>query len=79
MRDELRHTSVNTYLTAGVRRGTATSNFYETRTTPLPTLEERLLAFQDRYNQTAAPLDWRYSRKDLNGYLTLAAHENQAA
>ena len=46
----------------------------------LPTLEQRLLAFQNRYNQTAAPFDWRYSRKDLNDYLTrLAAHENQAA
>jgi hypothetical protein len=79
VRDELRHTSVNTYLTAGVRRGTATSNFYETRTTPLPTFEERCSPFHDRYNQIAAPFDWRYSRKDLNGYLTLAAHENQAA
>jgi hypothetical protein len=46
----------------------------------LPTLEQRLLTFQDRYNQTAAPFDWGYSRKDLNDYLTrLAAHENQAA
>jgi len=46
----------------------------------LPTLEQRLLAFQDRYNQTAAPFDWRYSRKDLNDYLArLAAHESQAA
>ena len=46
----------------------------------LPTLEQRLLAFQDRYNQTAAPFDWRYSRKDLNDYLArLAARESQAA
>jgi len=46
----------------------------------LPTLEQRLLAFQDRYNHTAQPFDWRYTRKDLNNYLArLAAHENQAA
>jgi len=46
----------------------------------LPTLEQRLLAFQDRYNHTAQPFDWRYTRKDLNNYLDrLAAHENQAA
>lgn len=29
----------------------------------------RILAFQDRYNATAAPFDWRYSRDDLNTYL----------
>jgi len=46
----------------------------------LPTLEQRLLDFQDRYNQTAQPFDWRYTRKDLKNYLArLAAHENQAA
>jgi len=46
----------------------------------LPTLERRLLAFQDRYNQTARPFDWRYTRKDLNNYLArLAAHESLAA
>jgi hypothetical protein len=46
----------------------------------LQTLEQRLLDFQDRYNQTAQPFDWRYTRKDLKNYLArLAAHENQAA
>ncbi|CAN5192545.1 hypothetical protein BH24ACT10_BH24ACT10_04330 [soil metagenome] len=46
----------------------------------LLTLEQRLLDFQDRYNQTAEPFDWRYSRKDLNDYLArLAAHESHAA
>jgi len=46
----------------------------------LPTLERRLLGFQDRYNQTARPFDWRYTRKDLNNYLArLAAHESLAA
>ncbi len=46
----------------------------------LQTLEQRLLDFQDRYNQTAQPFDWRYTRRDLNNYLArLAAHENLAA
>lgn len=32
-------------------------------------LAERILAFQDRYNATANPFDWRYSRDDLNAFL----------
>lgn len=46
----------------------------------LQALEQRLLGFQNRYNQTAQPFDWRYTRKDLNNYLArLATHDNQAA
>ncbi len=46
----------------------------------LQTLQQRLLAFQERDNHNAEPLDWRYTRKDLNNYLArLAAHENNAA
>jgi hypothetical protein len=42
----------------------------------LAALEARLLAFQDRYNATASPFDWRYTKTDLNAYLKrLAAHE----
>ncbi|WP_427017772.1 IS630 family transposase [Pseudarthrobacter sp. P1] len=42
----------------------------------LDELEERLLAFQDRYNATAEPFDWKYTRDDLNDYLKrLARHE----
>lgn len=42
----------------------------------LDKLEQRLLAFQARYNATASPFDWRYTKHDLNAYLTrLAAHE----
>lgn len=42
----------------------------------LPALEQRLLAFQNRHNQTAQPFDWRYTRQDLKRYLArLAAHE----
>ena len=42
----------------------------------LDSLEQRLLSFQDRYNTTASPFDWRYTKTDLNAYLKrLAAHE----
>lgn len=36
-------------------------------------LATRILAFQDRYNATAKPFNWRYTRTDLNDYLTDAA------
>ncbi len=46
----------------------------------LDVLSERLLAFQDRYNATAEPFDWRFTRKSLDRHLAkLAAHGNQAA
>lgn len=35
----------------------------------LDELANRILAFQDRYNATAEPFDWRHSRDDLNTYL----------
>lgn len=42
----------------------------------LTALETRLLGFQDRYNTTASPFNWRYTRNDLNTYLDrLATHE----
>jgi transposase len=42
----------------------------------LDALARRLLAFQDRYNATAEPFDWRFTRKSLNRLLErLAAHE----
>jgi len=36
----------------------------------LDDLAERILAFQKRYNTTAQPFDWRYTRDDLNNFLT---------
>ena len=43
----------------------------------LDALEERLLGFQDRYNRTAIPFNWRFGRKSLHEFLErLAAHEN---
>lgn len=46
----------------------------------LDELAERILAFQDRYNATADPFDWTYTRDDLNDYLRrLAEHDDPAA
>ena len=35
----------------------------------LDQLAERIIAFQDRYNTTATPFDWTYTRDDLNAFL----------
>jgi hypothetical protein len=35
----------------------------------LTTLEQRLMAFQDRYNATAKPFTWRYTAADLHEQL----------
>jgi transposase len=46
----------------------------------LDVLADRLLAFQDRYNATAVPFEWRFTRKSLDRLLErLALHEQQAA
>jgi transposase len=43
----------------------------------LDTLEQRLLAFETRYNATASPFDWRYTKTDLDAHLErLAIHES---
>jgi len=35
-----------------------------------------VLAFQDRYNTTATPFDWKFTRADLDRLLErIAAHE----
>jgi hypothetical protein len=36
----------------------------------LAQLEQRLLAFQKHYQQTASPFQWTFTRKDLNALLT---------
>ena len=47
--------------------------------TDLDALTERILAFQDRYNATATPFDWRFTRTDLDRLLDrTAAHEAAA-
>ena len=35
----------------------------------LDQLSQRILGFQDRYNSTATPFDWTYTRKDLRTFL----------
>ena len=44
--------------------------------TDLDALAARILAFQDRYNATATPFDWCFTRGDLDRLLQrIAAHE----
>ena len=46
----------------------------------LDQLAQRLLAFQNRYNTTAEPFNWRFGRKSLDRLLQrLAVHEPLAA
>lgn len=48
--------------------------------TNLDDLAARTMAFQHRYNATATPFDWRYTRHDLNAYLArLRRSDNQPA
>ena len=47
--------------------------------TDLDEVEARLLAFQRRYEQTAAPFDWHFTRSDLDRLLRrLEEHEHPA-
>jgi transposase len=57
-----------------VQRKVVTPNeFYD-----LDDLESRLTAFQDRYNFTAKPFNWRYTRHDLDATLKrIATHDRQ--
>lgn len=44
--------------------------------TDLNAVEQRLLAFEDRYNATAIPFKWKYTTADLNEHLErLNKHE----
>ena len=45
----------------------------------LAQLEQRLLAFQKHYQQTAAPFRWTFTRKDLNALLTKLSTKTVAA
>lgn len=46
----------------------------------LAALEQRLLAFQDHYEQVAKPFEWKFTRSDLANLLRkLRAHEPAAA
>lgn len=45
----------------------------------LDILEQRLLAFQDRYNATAVPFDWRFGRAALHNLLNRVNRHEQIA
>jgi hypothetical protein len=41
-------------------------------------LEDRILAFQDRYQEYAKPFKWKFTREDLSELLTKLALEKAA-
>ena len=45
----------------------------------LDELETRIMAFQDDWQQTAKPIDWRYTRRDLNDLLQRLNQREQLA
>lgn len=45
----------------------------------LDDVTERLLSFQDRYDRTAQPFDWTFTRDDLNRLLTRLGHRDHHA
>jgi transposase len=55
---------VEIYFSILQRKAIETGDF-----TDLDDLEQRILAFQKRYNRTAEPFGWKYTRNDLNRYL----------
>jgi transposase len=65
---------VEIYFSILQRKAIATGDFAS-----LDDLAARILAFQDRYNATSKPFDWRYSRNDLNNYLArLRRHDHES-
>lgn len=66
---------VEIYFSILQRKAIATGDF-----AGLDELATRILAFQDRYNSTAEPFDWTYTRHDLNDYLArLRRHDHELA
>lgn len=47
--------------------------------TDLAALGDRLRRFEDRYNQTAAPFDWRFTTSDLAAMLDRIGDEDTAS
>ena len=45
----------------------------------LETLAEQILAFEQHYNATARPFDWKFTRTDLNRLLTRLGKHDPAA
>jgi hypothetical protein len=42
------------------------------------TLEDRILAFQERYQENARPFQWRFTREDLSDLLAKLALQETA-
>ena len=65
---------VEIYFSVVQRKVLTPNDFYD-----LTDVTDRLMAFQDRYNFTARPFNWRYTRQDLDDLLKrLAAHDARA-
>lgn len=65
---------VEIYFSAVQRKALTPDDFPD-----LAAVATRLLAFQDRYNATARPFDWRFTRDDLNDLLDrLGRHDLHA-
>jgi transposase len=63
---------VEIYFSILQRKAIAPSDFHD-----LDELAARILAFQDRYNAVATPFGWKYTRNDLNNFLTrLRRHDH---
>jgi hypothetical protein len=45
--------------------------------TDLAEVQQRLLGFQRRYEQTAAPFDWRFTKADLDALLRRLSEKEQ--
>jgi transposase len=64
---------IEIYFSIVQRKVVTPNDFYD-----LTDVEDRLMAFQDRYNFSAKPFNWRYTRHDLNATLKrIAAHDRQ--
>jgi hypothetical protein len=58
-----------------VQRKVLTPNDFKS----LNELEQRLLAFQQRYEETASPFQWTFTRKDLTTLLTKIENKRLAS
>ena len=65
---------VEVYFSAVQRKALSPDDFFD-----LDEVAERLLSFQNRYNATARPFDWTFTRDDLNQLLTrIGRHDGHA-
>jgi hypothetical protein len=63
---------IEIYFSIAQRKVVKPANFAD-----LAALEKRLLAFESRYNATASPFNWRYTKANLNAYLQrVTIHES---